>query len=597
MAAPGHRRPDGPREGIDSVLARAVAAHRAGDLDAASRIYRRILRTRPGHCDALHLSGLVAFQQGRLTRAVQLIEQAIRRDGFNAEYHANLGRVLQAAGRAAEAAGSFRRALTLDPRSAVLYSDLAAALIACDTVDEAPDLCRRALALDPGLAAAQVNLGIALMRLGDAEAAEGALAAALRLVPDDPFTLFQMGRALQARDRPERAAEVYRRALALAPGMAEAHSNLGNILKDAGDFDGAVREYEAALAIDPGLATAHGNLGVVRQEQGEFEAALDCFDRALDLAPDDAECHRNRAMVLLLTGRLREGWEDYEWRWRTAHFAPVRRDFPMPPWTGEDLSRRRILVHAEQGFGDTLQFCRYLPLLTDRGAEVVFECPNALAGMVASVSADIQVVTAGNRLPDADFHVPLMSLPYRFETELATIPARTPYLFADPDAVDRWRDRLGDGGGLRVGVAWRGSARFKRDRIRSPGLAVLEPLFGIAGVRFFSLQKDGGADDLADAGLKGTVRDLTGDWNDFSDSAAAVAGLDLVITPDTAAAHLAGALGRPVWVLLPHVAEWRWLSDRADSPWYPTARLFRQDQPGEWPGVVARVAEELGKML
>ncbi len=596
MAAPGHRRPDGPQESIDAALARAVAAHRAGDLDTAARIYGRILRTRPGHSDALHLSGLVAFQQGRLTKAVRLIEQAIRRDGSNAEYHGNLGRVLQAAGRAEAAAGSFRRALSLDPRSASLHSDLAAALIACDAFDGVPDLCRRALALDPGLAAAQVNLGIALLHLGDAGAAEKALAAALRLVPDDPFVLFQMGRALQARDRTDQAAECYRRALALAPDMAEAHSNLGNILKDEGDFDGAVRAYEAALALDPGLAAAHGNLGVVRLEQGDPQAALAGFDRALELAPDDAESRRNRAMVLLLTGKLRQGWEDYEWRWRTAHFAPIRRDFPMPPWTGEELSGRRILVHAEQGFGDTLQFCRYLPLLSERGAEVVFECPAALAGLVASVAPEIRVLTAGSPLPDADFQVPLMSLPYRFATDLATIPARTPYLLPDPDAVADWRKRLGEGGAFRVGVAWRGSSRFKRDRIRSPGLPVLEPLFGIAGVRFFSLQKDGGTADLADAGLAGTVRDIAGDWSDFSDSAAAVAGLDLVITPDTAAAHLAGALGRPVWVLLPFVAEWRWLEDRADSPWYPTARLFRQERPGDWASVVARVAAELGKI-
>ena len=265
----------------------------------------------------------------------------------------------------------------------------------------------------------------------------------------------------------------------------------------------------------------------------------------------------------------------------------------MPLWDGEDPAGRRILVHAEQGFGDTLQFCRYLPLLAKRGADVVFECPRALKRLVATVDPGVTVVAAGEALPGADFHVPLMTLPLRFGTELESIPADTPYLFADPKGAREWADRLGAGPEPRVGIAWRGSAGFKRDRIRSPGLTTLRPLFDLEGIRFFSLQKDGGAAELAESGLEDSLVDITADWSDFAESAAAFAGLDLIIAPDTAAAHLAGALGRPVWVLLPRVAEWRWLERREDSPWYPTARLFRQSNAGDWDEVVARAATEL----
>ncbi len=595
MPRSGRPRPERPRNGLDQNLAQAVEAHRAGDLGTASRLYRRLLKAQPGHADTLHLSGLVAFQQGHPDKAIGLIEQAVRRDPGRPDYQANLGRVLQAAGHPEDAAECFRRVLELVPDSAVALSDLAAALIAAGSFEAVPELCRRALDHDPHLAAAQVNLGIALLHGGDAAAAERALAAALALIPNDPFALFQMGRVHQASGKPDDAESCYRRTLDLAPGMAEAHSNLGNILKDAGDFEAAAAEYEAALALDSTLSAAYCNLGVVRQEQGDPKAALACFDRALERDPDDAESHRNRAMVLLLTGRLAEGWREYEWRWKTAHFAPIRRRFPMPLWDGGDLAGRRILVHAEQGFGDTLQFCRYLPLLVECGAEVTFECPRELSQLVASVDPAIKVIAAGDPLPVVDFHVALLSLPERFGTDLETVPASPPYLFPEPDRVRAWAERLGGGEELRVGVAWRGSVRFKRDRIRSPGLSVLRPLFDRKGVRFVSLQKDQGAADLSEADLSTVVADIASGWTDFADSAAALACLDLIITPDTAVAHLAGALGRPVWVLLPHVAEWRWLEEREDSPWYPTARLFRQPRRGDWDEPVARMAAALEK--
>ncbi|MBT3360748.1 MAG: tetratricopeptide repeat protein [Rhodospirillales bacterium] len=570
-------------------LNRAVRAHQAGDLAAAARMYDEILQHNPDHADALHLSGLIAFQAGRLDEAVRLIEKAVAADGAQADYHANLGRIMQASGRSEDAIRSYSRAMDLEPETAVLYSDRAAALISLEIFDDARTDCDRAVALDTRLAEAHLNLGLVRLHDGESGPAIDSLKQAVLLAPDNGFAQFHYGVALQAADRSGEAQVRYRRAIEIDPNHAEAHCNLGNILKDEGEFAAAQAEYRAAIAINPDLAEVHSNLGVVLHELADQQGALDCFDRALDLAPEDAEIHRNRAVILLSQRRFAEGWQENEWRWRTKHFASVRREMDMPRWDGGDLSGKSILIRAEQGYGDTIQFMRYLPLVTARGGDVVFECPEALAGLGRGLVGAGRVVSDASSMTDIDFHAPLLSLPGIFVTDLSNIPADVPYLIAEKPNLPETRK-------LHVGIAWRGSAAFKRDRIRSLGLGFLGELLETPGVTFVSLQKDNGPGDLAECGLAGVVRDDTASWGDFSDTAASVSGLDLVIAPDTAIIHLAGALGIPVWAMLPYVADWRWMAERDDSPWYPTMRLFRQRSPGDWAGVVGRVREELAAL-
>jgi tetratricopeptide (TPR) repeat protein len=579
-------------EAMDA-LARAIARHQAGDLDAAARAYRAILADRPDHADALHLLGLVLFQEGDMAAATDHIRRAIAIDARAAMYHANLGRVLMTQGRASEAVEAYREAVALTPKDAAVHSDMAAALVTAGDVDAARARARLALELDPNLAPAHLNLGLALQG-GGASAAAGAEACFRRAAALDPNLADAhqaLGQLHQARGEDDAAMECYRQAIRAHPGMAEAHCNLGNILRERLDLAAAMVQYDAGLASAPGVAALHANRGVALHELGRFDDALASYDRALALDPNDAECQRNRAMTLLLLGRFGDGWPAYEARWRTARFKGQARAGQKPRWTpGAGDAGATVLVRAEQGLGDTLQFARYAAMVAAAGQHVILECPAALTRLMASLDGVIQVTAQGAGVPPPghDFQVPLMSLPNAFATDLSTIPADVPYLRAPDRETAAWRRRLDKLEGPRIGIAWKGSPDHPRDRVRSPGLATLLPLLDLPGAAFVSLQKDGGGADLTAHGA--AITDMTADLADFAATAALVEGLDLVVTCDTAVGHLAGALGRPVAMLLPHVPEWRWLLDRDDTPWYPTMRLFRQPAAGDWAGAVDALA-------
>ena len=579
---------------IPGILAAALDQHNAGRLADADALYRSILEAEPEHADATHLLGVIAFQQGRLEEAEAMVLRAIEIDAGVALYHANLGRVRKAAGRPEEAANAFRRALDLEPANPQALSDLGGTLADRGAWEDAVECWRRALDLEPNLAEAHYNIGLAMRERGRTEDAAASFRSAVEANPAFTNAHLALGLALQDQDLLDEAAACYARAIEIDPGDVEARTNLGNVLRAEGRLDEAVAAYEDALAGAPGRAEIHSNLGVALQERGEFEAALASYDRAIDLNPDDAEAHRNRAQALLLAGRFAEGWEEYEWRWKTRHFAALKRDFAEPRWDGSDLGGKRILIHAEQGYGDTIQFVRYAAMVAARGGRVVLECPAPLAGLVASAPGVEAVVASGAALPPCDVQAPLLGLPRLFGTTEATIPDAVPYLVPDAAAVERWRAPMGSSGRLGVGIVWQGSPLHRGDRRRSPGLASLRPLFDVPKIDFFSLQKVDGARQLAEEGLADVVRDLGGGFADFTDTAAALVNLDLVITCDTAVAHLAGALAKPTWVLLPLAAEWRWLTERVDSPWYPTARLFRQRRLGDWDEVMVRVGAALG---
>lgn len=548
-----------------ALLSEGLRHHNAGRLTEAAAAYAALLTTVPDHADALHLLGLVRFQQGDLGEALDRVRAAVARDPGSTLYNANLGRIAAAAGQWEEAARAYRTVLAKAPDDAACHSDLAAALIALQDFAGAADHAAKAVRADPALAPAHLNLGEAH---------------------------FGLGRSAHDDGRREDAEKHYRAAVAARPDFVEATANLGNVVRELGRLEEAVALYDKALALAPDVAALHANRAVALHEMGDLEGAIIAYDKAVALDPEDADTRRNRALAWLLTGRVADGFAEYEWRWKARSFAPLLRDLPMPRWQGETANGRRLFVHAEQGLGDTIQFARYVLLLAAAGWRVVLEVQPRLRDLFEGFAGAETVIATGDAISPCDVHVPMLSLPYVLKTDAGTIPAKVPYLAADPARVAGWRERLDrDAGGLlKVGLAWAGDPRHRNDRHRSIPAAMLKPLLAVPNARFFSLQFGPGSEAVAD--LPGIV-DLAPEVGPFAELAAAVSALDLIVSIDTGVVHLAGALGRPVWVLLNAVPDWRWGLAGKTTPWYPTMRLFRQKARGDWVGVVVKVAAAL----
>jgi tetratricopeptide (TPR) repeat protein len=452
-----------------------------------------------------------------------------------------------------------------------------------------------AMCLAPNDAGLHYNLGVVLQRGGRTEEAAMAWRQATRIKPDYADAWFNLAKAFGDLDLNEEARIAYGRLLDLEPGHAPALYNLGSLLHRAGHYAGAVAALRRATAAAPKFAEAWTNLALSLAKAGRTAEAIATSEHALALAPGLVDAHWNFSQILLSAGHLRRGFEEYEWRWRRPETPP--RELPAPPWDGAPLDGRTILLHAEQGLGDTIQFARYAPLVAARGGRVVLEAHAELVWLLRGIEAVEQVVARGGPLPPVDCHAPLMSLPRLFATTLETIPAEVPYLKPADAPVARWAARLADRPGPRIGLCWQGSPVNRYDRERSIPLPLLDRLSGIAGLSFVSLQKGPGEDQLdhrpETAAIVRLDPDLDGGPDAFRDTVAVLHLLDLVVTVDTAPAHLAGALARPVWLMLPEPADWRWLRERADSPWYPTMRLFRQPNPGDWDGVVEAVGRAL----
>lgn len=504
----------------------------------------------------------------------------------------NLGCALDNAGKHLEAMDCYVRALAENPDSCALHYNLGNSLASLGRHAEAADRYRRALELEPALAQGWHNLALSLKEMGRLPEAVGALEEALRVQPDYLDARHNLGELFHLRGELERAADCFRELLAENPGYLPSWNALGITLQAQQRPEEAAQCYQRALAINPEYLHALNNLGAACRALGELDRAVECYRRVLARDPEYADAQWNLGLAQLQLGNYEAGWQGYQWRFRKVDPIPEK-GFPQPLWDGGDLAGRVILLHAEQGFGDTFQFVRYASLLAERGGIVVLECQSEpIAGILRSVPGVARVLVRGEALPHFDCHAPLMSLPYLCGTRLESVPASIPYLTPDPARLDFWRSRI-TGSGLKVGLVWAGRKSYQDDLKRSLTLKSFAPLAGVTGVSLFALQVGDGADQMAapPAGLQ--LADLGQGVRDFSDSAAIVAGLDLVISADTAVAHLAGALGKPVWVLLPKACDWRWLTERSDSPWYPTARLFRQTRRGDWPEVLERVARQL----
>jgi tetratricopeptide (TPR) repeat protein len=452
----------------------------------------------------------------------------------------------------------------------------------------------RALATRPGDAKALRNFGILLQQLERFDEALASFDKALTTNPDDVVTLNSRGLVLHSLKRFEEAVTSYDRALAIQPELTAVHRNRGDALVELTYFEEALASYEEVLATEPEDVVTLANRGAMLHLLKRFDEALASYEKAISIQPHCADAHRGEAHLRLLLGDFERGLPKFEWRWRVVE---RQRGFVQPSWLGkEDISRRTILLHTEQGFGDAIQFSRYASMITQTGAQVILEVRPPLKPLMVELDAPVEVLARGEPLPPFEFHCPVMSLPLALGTRVDAIPAEVPYLRAPADRLEQWNARLPKSASLRVGLVWRGSNHGRADRRPIP-LERLVVLLSLPGIQFVSLQKNIGRADAEALRGHAQVIEIGNELRDFADTAAVVAQLDLVVSIDTAVAHLAGAMGKRVYILLPDPPSWRWLLDREESPWYPTARLFRQRKPGDWDHVVSRVAQAIGSLL
>jgi tetratricopeptide (TPR) repeat protein len=522
-----------PLQQAETPLARAIALHQHGDLRQAAALYLDVLAAEPDNFDALHLLGVYAQQTGDNQAAYDLITRALRIDPAAAHAHTNLGIVLQKMGRHDDALVSHRKALDIDPTDRTALN----------------------------------NCGATLLKMR----------------------------------RPADALVYFERALRIDPSYAEAMGNLGNAYIDLRRFPEALLCLDRALLLFPDFAAAHFNRGNALQGQDRIGEALAAYGRALELEPAHIDAHFNLALCLLLSGDFACGWPEYEWRWQKSEIGngggQLRpQDMGQPLWLGQQpLAGKTVLVYSEQGFGDTIQFCRYVPLLALRGATVKLRVQPMLVTLLSGLDGVSTVVADDAPLPEFDFHCPLMSLPLAFKTTSDTVPSSQSYLPPIKDDVT-WPSRLGVRNKPRIGLVWSGNPGHDNDGFRSIPLLSMLGLVSDAA-QFVSLQKELRTVDRLLIERDGRIAQFADFQGDFADTAALIAQLDLVITVDTSVAHLAAAMGKPTWILLPFAPDWRWMLERDDSPWYPSARLFRQPRIGDWNSVIAAVQCAIAALL
>jgi tetratricopeptide (TPR) repeat protein len=610
------RHADGDPRDAERLIRRAISIHpnqpvyhsnlgivlaAAGKLTEATDAYRRARDLDPRSALALNNLGVALHAAGSTEQAVDCFKRAVilqpdypdaqqnllrlrNLETETAEAHHAIGNLLQDGGKSADAIGFYRNALALNPASAATWNNLGNSLFAAGETEQAFDCYEKAVKLKPDFSEACNNLANLLAESGRLAEAIALYVRAIELQPDFPDLLSNLGNALREAGQLQPAMDCYNRAFALDPDHVKTHNNLGNAYCELGEWPKAIESYRRAIAIDPNFGEAINNLGTAMEELGQRAEAMACYQTAAQLAPNSVSPPWNIALLQLLLGDYENGWPGYEHRWRQKKQCKSFRNFPQPLLNLSGPVRgKRVLLHAEQGFGDALQFCRYVPMVADLGAEVILECPPSLVRLFRSLKGVGSVIARAESVPCFDLQCPLMSLPMVFSTTLKSIPVDLPYLHAEPADIQRWRSRFAtEPVALRVGLIWAGDSKHQKDRHRSLTLSDFAPLARVPGIGFYSVQvgKHSVQAKSPPAGMQ--LIDWTADLQDFADTAAMISQLDLVITVDTAVAHLTGALGKPVWILIPFQPDWRWLLDRTDSPWYPSARLFRQSVPGQW---------------
>ena len=544
---------------IAQILQEALSLHQQGRLREAEKLYTRALKAAPDNFDALHLLGLINAQNGQMGEAYRLMSAALKINPDVPDVLINFANVLHGLKRDDEALASIDRALALRPGDPDALLNRGNALNALNRPSEALPCFDAVLARSPGHRDALLNRGVARAILGDSERALADFDAILARMPTD----------------------------------AEALYNRGTALIELGRYAEALLAFDHALAASPQHLRSWANRGRALQALNRHDDAITSFDKALAIDKNYADAHFNAALSLLALGNLRRGFAEYEWRWKRTGMGDARRGYRGRLWLGEfPLDRRTILLPAEQGLGDTIQFVRYAPLLAQSGANVVLEVHAELKALLSTVSGVASCHARGETLPPFDVYCPVGSLPLALKTEPSSIPTAIPYLRADNARLAKWRPAVEALPGKRVALAWAGHAHHANDRNRSIDLALLEPLFACEGVSFVSIQRDQRGDDAARLWRLG-IADFGSRLEDMADTAAVLALTDLSISVDTSVVHLAGAMGKEAWVMLPFTPDWRWTLTNERSPWYPTVRFFRQRAPGDWPNVIATVRDAL----
>ena len=536
----------------------ALARHQSGQLKQAAVAYTRILSLAPWHAGSHHMLSVIARQAGQDDVAVTALRKAIGAEPRELSYRQDLLDLLHRTGRTDAVASCLKELCLLWPDHAQFHTRRGVALREAGQDGAAAESLRAAIALAPDDIDAHSQLGLTLLTLGDATTAAACFRAAIRLRPD----------------------------------FAAAHNNLGLALLRLGQFAAAEGSLQQSLRLEPDRSMTYVNLGKALRILGRLQESEASLRTALQLNPDNAEAHYSLGSLLMVSGRLTEGWPEMEWR---AHcFA--QRELAGQEWHGEALRGRKLLLYSDQGFGDAIHFCRYVPALA-RQENVVLEVPKWLTRLMGTLPGVGTIVARDGDLPAYDLQCPLSRLPFIAGTTLQSVPVSVPYLYAEPTAVAAWQLRLRNLQGLRVGLVWAGNPAYPDDRRRSVTLQDLEPLATLPGIAFVSLQKLLRSDGPAPAVPPGLVlHDWTAELHDFADTAALVSTLDLVISVDTAVAHLAGALAKPVWLLNRYDTDWRWMLDRDDSPWYPTLRQFRQTQPEGWDAPVQAIRHAMARL-
>ncbi len=588
-------------EDVSEILKAAIRKHQAGNLQDAEQLYGQVIEENPEHPLALHFLGIVAHQTDQNDIALGLIDKAISSNPQMPQFRNTYGLVLEAIGRIDEAIGSYEKAISLDPDYAEAYLNLAIALQSNGDFAAAVEKCNQIISLF-GDSAHVYNLrGYSLEQQANFSEAIESYRQAIRLEPDFAEPYNHIGVIFNVQDRYAEAAENCKKALELDPDYVEACNNLGVALNGLEQYDEAMENYQKAISLDAAFAEAYYNLANCLRNQNRCAESIKIYKKAIRIKPDYAEAHWNLAHSFLLTGEFSQGWAEYVWR-RKPELGIITypHRYEQPYWDGSSFAGKRLLVHYEQGFGDNIQFARYLPMVKQRGGTVILETRAPLYrlfGQFDGVDEFVQACPDGKACDVRfDLHTSPLDMPGLFETTLENIPCKIPYLYAEAAKTAYWRDRV-DSGYFRVGLVWSGSELHGNDRNRSCPLRHFSALTKIKGVKLYGLQKDPAARQIEELAADMAVISLGEEFEDFADTAGAVENMDLVISVDTSMLHLAGAMGKAVWALLPFVPAWQWMLERPDSPWYPTMRLFRQDRQGDWRGLFEQVARMLHKLV
>ncbi len=579
---------------VQESLNKAIKLQQTGKNQQARAICEKIIAIAPQNTQALLVMGM-SFLQDAPEQGIFYLDKAMKLKKDDPSVLCNRATLLSALNRCQESEKDFQMALKLAPRSSHIYNNLGNLYKKLQRFQEAANCYHQAILYDKNCYSALKNLGAIQQEHGQYRQAAVHLKQALARKPDVPDVLHRLAIALKNLRQEKEALVCLEKVRELEPDNPQVYCNLGNTYVNMHEFDKAFEQYAIAEKIKPDNYSLYSNRGFAYQSQGDYAKALQCYEKALSLNPKDADAHFNRSLTLLLLGRFDEGWREYEWRWKNKKFPNLY--YKIPQWKGENLAGKRILIAIEQGFGDCINFCRYAPLLKDKGAYVILETHEALNRLMESLPGvdDIMVRDKNTQPPSVDYQVPLLALPQRFGKGIEDIPQNIPYLSTNEAESVVGKKKLSVGEGMKIGLVWAGNPSHKRDRCRSITLEQFYPLFELPDTQFFSLQKGKQASELNTCAYP--VIDLAVGIENFADTAAIISQLDLVICVDTAVAHLAGALGVPVWVALHMVPDWRWLLERRDTPWYPSMQLFRQHEFDSWEGVIQEMLEKLYERL